>query len=167
MTTALPSPAPTAPAEPIPCSAPGLLLSLRRRRFAIERDDRIAALAVVAVVLIVAPFTLLVAPAVTAIVLGAWAIVGAAVVLGQAWLATDTPARNAMQLEMVRLIKANAARVHPARLAGLRARAAALEPAHPAFGAQVTHLLLDLREATGEAWTHPCPERRRLLPLPF
>jgi hypothetical protein len=72
-----------------------------------------------------------------------------------------------MPAELARLVEENAGRIHAARLPDLRQRAAALSLDQPNFATWATRLLLDLREATGEAWRCPCPKRRLPIPLPL
>lgn len=151
----------------IPCSAGRLGLSLQTRMFGDLVYDRLFVVGMGLVLMLASPAVLLVAPAITAIVLAGWGAAALAIVVGQAWLGTATPAREAMPLELRRLVEANASRIHPSRVDAMRARAASLDLTHPAFDAETTRLLLDLREATGEAWRCPCPKRRLPIPLPF
>jgi hypothetical protein len=151
----------------IPCNAAALRTALQTRLFGDETYRRLPVIGGALVLGLISPATLLVAPAVTAIVLGAWCLVGIAVVLGQAWLEAATPARREMPAELARLVEANAARIHPPRLPELRDRAAALNLNQPNFDTWASRLLHDLREATGEAWRCPCRKRRLPLPLPM
>jgi hypothetical protein len=152
----------------IPCSAQALYLHLRGRMFGDGTYERLPVIGG-AIVLGIAGVVvaLLVAPAVTAVVVALWAALGVLVAFGQAWLGSGTPARLAMPDELVRLVEANAERIHPSRVPALRERAARLSLGQPNFDTYATHLLLDLREATGEAWHCPCPKRRLPLPLTF
>lgn len=141
----------------IPCNARALQAALQRRHFGDETYRRLGVLLGVPLLAVGgAAVALLVAPAVTAIVLAGWAIVGPLVALGQAWLGAVHPARRAMPEELVRLVETNAPRIHPPRAAELRQRAAALRLEQPNFDAGATRLLQELREATGEAWRCPC-----------
>lgn len=151
----------------IPCSAAVLQRRLQQRLFGDETFNRLPVLGTALLLGIASPVALVFAPAVTAIVLAGWGFLGAAVVLGQAWLGAATPARRALPAELLRLIDANADRIHPPRAAALRERAAALRLEQPNFDTYVTRVLQDLREATGEAWRCPCRKRRLPIPLPF
>jgi hypothetical protein len=147
----------------IPCNARLLRAALQRRFFGDQLFERLPAIGVALLVGLASPVVLLFTPAVTAIVLAGWCLIGLAIICGQAWLGAATPALRAMPSELVRLVEDNAPRIHPPRVAELRARAAALSLDAPNFGTFATRLLQDLREATGEAWRCPCPKRR----LPF
>lgn len=149
----------------IPCTAAALQAGQQQRLFGDELYTRLPVIGAALLLAIVSPMVLIVAPAVTAIVLVGWGLLGAAVVLGQSWLGAAGPARRALPAELVRLVDANAERMHPPRAAVLRERAASLSLDRPNFDTYATRLLLDLREATGEAWRCRCPKRR--LPLPF
>jgi hypothetical protein len=152
----------------IPCNARALQAGLRSRLFSDETFRRMpVVLGAPAVGIVVAAAVLLVAPPVTAIVIVGWALVGAMVAFGQAWLSTAMPARLAMPGELARLVEENAGRIHEPRLPELRQRAAALNLDQPNFDTWATRVLQDLREATGEAWRCPCPKRRFPLPLPL
>ena len=150
-----------------PCSARGLERMLRRRYFNAEGSARRLLVGAALAVLLAGLALFIIAPAVVGIVVAGWGLMGLAVALGQAWLAAAAPARAAMPAELARLVEDNTGRIHPARLPELRARAAALTIEEPNFGTLATRFLLELREATGEAWRCPCPERKRRLPLPF
>ncbi len=147
----------------IPCDAPRLVHALQRRFFFAELHGRLPALGVALLLVLLSPFVLLLEP-LTAVVLFLWGVAAVLVVLAQAWLGAAGPARAGVLDELRRLIEANAERVHPPRLAELRARAAALDPERPVGALTVTRLLQDLREATGEAWRCRCG--RRLSPSP-
>jgi hypothetical protein len=151
----------------IPCSAGRLGLSLQARLFGDLVYDRLLVVGLASLLVLASPVVLLVAPAITAIVLAGWGAAAVAIVVGQAWLGAATPAREAMPSELRRLVEANVSRMHPSRIEAMQARAASLDLTHPAFDAETTRLLLDLREATGEAWKCPCPKRRLPIPLPF
>ncbi len=140
----------------IPCDARALVRALQRRFFTIELRQRLPALGAALLLVFVSPFVLLPAPPLTAAVLFLWGLVAVLVVVAQAWLGAAGPARSAVQNELRRLIETNAERVHPPRLAELRARAAVLQPDRPYGALAVTRLLQDLREATGEAWRCRC-----------
>lgn len=152
----------------IPCSAKALQAQVHGRLFG---DLIFARLPVIgaALALLVGgtAVALLVGPVVTAVILAGWCIVGLAAVVGQAWLGASRPAREALPAELRRLVEQNAGRLHVARAPELRARAGALSLDQSNFDTYATHLLLDLREATGEAWRCPCRKRRLPLPLPF
>lgn len=139
----------------IPCDARALVRALQRRFFASELRQRLSTLGAALLLVLVSPFVLLLAP-LTAAVLFLWGLAAVLVVLAQGWLGAAGPARTAVQDELRRLIESNAERVHPPRLAELRARAAALQPDRPYGALAVTRLLQDLREATGEAWRCRC-----------
>ena len=150
----------------IPCNARALRASLQGRLFSDETYSRLPVLGAALLIAVAGPvIALLIAPPITAVVLAGWGLLGAAIVLGQAWLGAATPAERAMPAELRRLVEANTARIHPPRVASLQERAAVLSLDQPNFGAYATRLLQDLREATGEAWRCPC--RKRRLPLPF
>lgn len=151
----------------IPCDAAALRRALHRQRFGDSMAGRTPIVAMALLIAVVSPILVVVAPAVTAIILALWGLVGAAVVAGQAWLDAAAPARQAMPDELAALVEANAARIHESRVPTLRARAAALSLAQPNFDTNATYLLRDLREATGEAWRCPCAGRRLPVPLPF
>lgn len=148
----------------IPCNAADLRLSLRTRFFGDETYRRLPVIGIALALLVASPIVILVAPAVTAVVIAGWALVGMLVVFGQSWLGSATPADLAMTTEVGRLVEANTARIHATRVDDLRRRAAALDLTDPYAGAKMTRILQDLREATGEAWRCPCKKRR--LPLP-
>lgn len=145
----------------IPCDARALVRSLHRRFFFVELRQRLPTLGVALLLVFLSPFVLLLAPPLTAVVLCLWGLAAVLVVLAQAWLGAAGPARAAVAAELRRLIEANAERLHPPRLAELRARAAALDPERPVGALTVTRLLQDLREATGEAWRCRCPHPSR------
>jgi hypothetical protein len=149
----------------IPCSARALVTRLQKRYFGDQTFDRLPVIGGAMLVGVISPVVLLFAPAITAIVLAGWCLFGIAVVLGQSWLGAAEPARRALPDELIRLVDDNAQRIHPPRLDSLRQRAASIGVTGRSSDVGVTHLLLDLREATGEAWRCRCPERR--LPLPW
>lgn len=148
----------------IPCNAADLRLSLRTRFFGDEAYRRLPVIGFAIVLLVASPVVILIAPAVTALILAGWALAGLAVVLVQSWLGSATPADLALSREVGRLVEANVPRLHVSRAADLQRRAELLDLTHPYAGAQITRILQDLREATGEAWRNPCKKRR--LPLP-
>jgi hypothetical protein len=142
----------------IPCHARALVGSLQRRFFASELRQRLPTLGAAVLLVFLSPFVLLLAPPLTAAVLFLWGLVAVLVGVAQAWLGAAGPARTAVWDELRRLIETNAERVHPPRLAELRARAAVLQPDRPYGALAVTRLLQDLREATGEAWRCRCTD---------
>lgn len=148
----------------IPCNTADLRLSLRSRYFGDEAYRRLPVIGIALALLVASPIVILVAPAVTAVVIAGWALAGIAVVLSQSWLGSATPADLALTAEVSRLVETNTPRLHASRADDLRRRAAALDLSDPYAGAQMTRILQDLREATGEAWHCPCKKRR--LPLP-
>lgn len=150
----------------IPCNARALQTLVQRRLFGDETYRRLPVLGGVLVIVAAAVAALLLANAATALVLVGWGLIGAGIVLAQAWLGAATPAREAVPREMRRLVEDNAARIHTARVGAFHARAAALSLDQPNFDTNATLLLQDLREATGEAWRCPCRKRRLPLPLP-
>ena len=153
----------------IPCSVSQLNLSLRKRQFRVLMNERaVLVLAALALLVLGIPFVLVAAQSIPpAVVMGLWAIVGLGVAAGQAWLGAAEPATREMTEEIKRLVDANAASIHEGRLRELQMRAGALSLMHPNFSTLATQLLLDLREATGEAWRCQCPKRRLPIPLPF
>ena len=151
----------------IPCDARALQSALQKRYFGDETYRRVPVIGAALALVLVAVALPLFAPVVTGVVLAGWAIAGAAIVAGQAWLGAAAPARQALPEELRRLVEANAARMHAPRVAALRQRAAALSLDQPNFDTFATRLLQDLREATGEAWRCPCRKRRLPLPLPL
>ena len=151
----------------IPCNARALQARLHERLFGDEVYRRLPVLGGALLLGLVSPVVLLFAPAVTAIVLAGWSLVGLVVVLGQAWLGAAAPARRSMPEELVRLVEANAPRIHPPRLAVRGDRSGALSMDQRNFDTFATRLLLAVREATGEAWRCPCRKRRLPIPLPM
>jgi hypothetical protein len=142
----------------IPCDARALVRARQRRFFFAELRVRLPTLGVALLLVALSPFVLLIEP-LAAAVLCLWGLAAIVVVLAQAWLGAAGPARAGMVDELRGLIAANAERVHPPRLAELRARATALQPDRPYGALAVTRLLQDLREATGEAWRCRCARR--------
>ena len=151
----------------IPCNARALQGAIHRRLFGDETFNRLPVIAGALALGIISPVVIVFAPAITGIVLAGWFFLGAAIAVGQAWLSAGAPARQAMPGELVRLVEANAGRIHSPRTAALRERAAALSLNEGNFATQATRLLQELREATGEAWRCPCRKRRLPIPIPL
>lgn len=152
----------------IPCNAAVARARLQQRFFGAEANRRLLALGAAATAVVLGLIALAFTEPLAGIVVVGWGLVGGAIVLGQAWLSAAAPARAALPAELARLVRVNAERVHPTRLAELQSRAAALTLDHPNADTLASRLLQDLRETTGEAWRCSCRKRSLLpIPLPF
>jgi hypothetical protein len=100
-----------------------------------------------------------------ALVAAIFFLAGAAVVAARGVLQAGEFSRLGVPAELDRIIDEHESEIFPARLAGLRSRAAALRYDIEAPRQRVGEFLQELRETTGEAWRCPCKKRR--LPLPF
>lgn len=149
----------------IPCNASALRAGLQRQKFGDESYNRLPAIGAALLVGFIGILLLPLIPVAAAIVVACWGFVGAAVIVGQAWLAAGIPARASVPDELLRLVEANTVRMHPPRVAALHERVSMLSLGQPNFDLFATRVLQDLREGTGEAWRCPC--RKRRLPLPF
>lgn len=139
----------------IPRNSKALRTMIRRRMFGDEIWRRLPAIAAALIAGALSPLVLVIAPAPAAAVLLGWCLVALAVIAGQAWLSTDTPSLQTMPVEMRRLVEQNEPRIHAARLSELRGHVEGLRLEQPNFGTNVTRMLQELREATGEAFRCP------------
>ncbi len=151
----------------IPCNAREMQTALQQRRFGDETFGRLPVIGVALLLVLASPALALFAPVVTAVVIAGWGLAGIGVIVGQSWLGAATPARDAMPVELLRLVDINEPRMHPPRTTAIRHRATALTLDQPNFDSYATRVLQDLREATGEAWRCKCRRRRFPLPLSF
>lgn len=151
----------------IPCGIGGVEARIRARALQSTMAPNAAALGAAVLLLLASPLLIPLADWKVALVAAIFFALAAGVIAARAMLQATEFTRLGVPAELDRIIDEHEAEIHPPRLPLLRAEAARLRYDTEAYRTRVTQFLLELREATGEAWRCPCRKRRLPIPMPF
>ncbi len=151
----------------IPCSIGGVEGRIRSRALQSTLAPTMPALGGVVLLLLASPVLIPLAGWKVALLAALFFALAAGVIFARALLQAGEFTRLGVPAELDRIIDEHEAEIHPPRLPLLRDEAARLRYDTEAYRTRVTQFLLQLREATGEAWRCPCRKRRLPIPMPF
>jgi hypothetical protein len=151
----------------IPCSIDGVERRIRSRALQVTLAPMAPVVGAGAVLFLASPVLIPIAGWQVALVAALFFLLGVGVVVGRGMIQAGEFTKLGVPAELDRIIDEHESEIHPPRVPQLRARAAALRYDTEAYRQRVTQFLLELREATGEAWRCRCQRSLLPIPLPF